>query len=183
MGLLDSVIGSVLNQMGGGSQTGRANSGPLGDLLGGGALGSVLGGALGGALGGRNAGNGGNDGMGSLGKGALGGIGAALLVQVLTSLLQQNGGLGGLLDKLRNGGMGSEADSWVGRGSNMQISPNQLQAALGDQSVAQMAQQTGLDSSTLLESLSAYLPEIINQLTPDGRVPDGFPDDLLGRGR
>ncbi|MES0201213.1 YidB family protein [Mesorhizobium sp. M0011] len=81
------------------------------------------------------------------------------------------GGLGGLLDKLRNAGHGNAADSWVGTGQNQPINANDLGTAIGPQIIREIAQRTGLDEQELLKQLSTALPGIVDRLTPNGQVP------------
>lgn len=81
------------------------------------------------------------------------------------------GGLGGLLDKLRDAGHGSVADSWVGTGQNLPINGNDLGSAIGPQIVREIAQRTGMDEQELLKQLSAALPGIVDKLTPNGQLP------------
>jgi uncharacterized protein YidB (DUF937 family) len=135
--------------------------GGLGDILG-----SVLGGgsAGGGALGG---------GLGDLLKGGLGG---ALAGGAAGSIL--GGGLNDLLKQLQDGGQREAADSWVSKGPNREVAPNDLAGALGADQINMMMQQSGLSRQELLEGLSQYLPGMVDQLTPDGRMPS---DDELRR--
>jgi uncharacterized protein YidB (DUF937 family) len=81
------------------------------------------------------------------------------------------GGLGGLLDKLRDAGHGNVADSWVGTGQNQPINANDLGAAIGPQVIREIAQRTGLNEQELLQQLSTALPGIVDKLTPNGQVP------------
>jgi uncharacterized protein YidB (DUF937 family) len=81
------------------------------------------------------------------------------------------GGLGGLLDKLKDAGHGNVADSWVGTGQNQPIQANDLGNALGPQVIREIAQRTGLNEQDLLKQLSAALPGVVDQLTPNGQVP------------
>ncbi|MER9076792.1 YidB family protein [Mesorhizobium sp. M0904] len=81
------------------------------------------------------------------------------------------GGLGGLLDKLKDAGHGNVANSWVGTGQNQPINPNDLGSALGPQIIQEIAQRTGLNQQELLQQLSAALPGLVDQLTPNGQVP------------
>ncbi|MEI9413790.1 YidB family protein [Mesorhizobium sp. Cs1321R2N1] len=81
------------------------------------------------------------------------------------------GGLGGLLDKLKNAGHGNVADSWVGTGQNQSINANELGNAIGPQVIREIAQRTGLDEQELLKQLSAALPGIVDKLTPNGQMP------------
>jgi uncharacterized protein YidB (DUF937 family) len=137
------------------SMGGRGSSGGgLGDLLGGGGSGGGLGGLLGG---------GGGGGLGDLlsGLGRSGGLSGGGLA----------GGLGGLLDSFNQAGHGDIANSWVGPGENHPIAPNQLADALGPDTVDQLSQRTGMPQQDLLSELSHVLPGVVDQLTPQGRLP------------
>ena len=81
------------------------------------------------------------------------------------------GGLGGLLEKLKDAGHGNVADSWVGTGQNQPINANDLGAAIGPQVIREIAQRTGLNEQELLQQLSAALPGIVDKLTPNGQIP------------
>jgi uncharacterized protein YidB (DUF937 family) len=81
------------------------------------------------------------------------------------------GGLGDLIGKLTAGGAGSQVNSWVGHGENQPIQPGQLGGALGSNVLGELAAKTGMSQQELLAQLSAALPQIINSMTPKGRVP------------
>lgn len=81
------------------------------------------------------------------------------------------GGLGGLLDKLKDAGHGNVADSWVGNGQNQPINANDLGSALGPAVIREIAQRTGLNEQELLQQLSTALPGIVDKLTPNGQIP------------
>jgi uncharacterized protein YidB (DUF937 family) len=138
-----------------------------------GILGNVLGGMLGGATGGMGRQQESNSPLGSI-LGQLGGgsgMGKAALLALAFQLLQQSGGVSGLLDKLRNSGLGEHADSWVGTGQNIAVSPNQLRDAIGPDVIGQLAQRFGVSESQATGSLAQVLPELVNQMTPQGQVP------------
>ena len=82
-----------------------------------------------------------------------------------------SGGLGRLINDLQNNGQGRAAQSWVDRGPNQQIAPGDLQKALGSDELDALTRQTGLSRHDLLEGLSQNLPDFIDQLTPNGRLP------------
>lgn len=112
------------------------------------------------------------------GLGGLGGLlGGVLAGGAAGSVL--SGGLGDLLNKLQQNGHGDTANSWVGPGPNKQISPGDLASALGSDQIDHLASQSGLSREDLLSGLSQQLPEVINHLTPDGRLPTG--EELAGR--
>jgi uncharacterized protein YidB (DUF937 family) len=96
---------------------------------------------------------------------------------VLMSMLggQQGGGtggLGGLLSRFQQAGLGHVADSWVGNGPNQPISPDQLHDVLGEERVRSMADQAGMAPTDFLSQLSQHLPNAVNGVTPDGQLPD-----------
>jgi uncharacterized protein YidB (DUF937 family) len=82
-----------------------------------------------------------------------------------------NSGLGELLDRFKQNGQGETADSWVSKGPNRPVTPSQLQQAVGPDVLASLEQQTGLSREELLARLSRELPAAIDQYTPDGRMP------------
>ena len=81
------------------------------------------------------------------------------------------GGLGGLVDRFRQGGFEDILKSWIGTGENKPIAPNQLQSALGPETVDHLAQETGMPRDDLLAQLSQLLPGVIDKLTPEGQLP------------
>jgi uncharacterized protein YidB (DUF937 family) len=113
-----------------------------------------------------NAGAGMGGGLGDLLKGGLGGL---LAGGAAGSVL--SGGLGDLLKQFQQNGQGEAANSWVSNGPNKQISPDDLGRALGSDQLNALSAQTGLSRDELLAGLSRHLPDAINHLTPDGRVP------------
>jgi uncharacterized protein YidB (DUF937 family) len=105
--------------------------------------------------------------LGDLLRGTLGGVlGGAAAGTVL------NGGLGGLLKQFQENGQGDVAHSWIGTGPNKTISEGDLASALGGDTLNTLSQQTGMGRDDLLEGLRQYLPRLVDQLTPDGRVPN-----------
>jgi uncharacterized protein YidB (DUF937 family) len=81
------------------------------------------------------------------------------------------GGLGGLLNKLQQGGLGNIANSWVGSGQNQQVSPGQLGSALGPSIIKMLSQKSGLSEEEITQQLSQVLPGLVDKLTPNGRMP------------
>jgi uncharacterized protein YidB (DUF937 family) len=81
------------------------------------------------------------------------------------------GGLGGLLEKLQQGGLGDVAKSWVGTGQNQPISPGSLGSALGPSLIKTLAEKTGLSEQEVAAQLSQALPGFVDKLTPQGRLP------------
>ena len=87
------------------------------------------------------------------------------------------GGLGDLIEKFRKGGVEDLIKSWIGTGANKPIAPHQLQHALGPDTVASLERETGMQRDDLLTQLSRLLPDVVDKLTPDGKLPKE--NDLL----
>jgi len=105
-------------------------------------------------------------GLGDVLKGSLGGLlGGAAAGSVIS------GGLGDLMKQLQQSGHGDAANSWVGNGPNKAISPGDLANALGADQIDSIASQSGMSRDDLLKGLSQYLPQVIDHLTPEGRLP------------
>jgi uncharacterized protein YidB (DUF937 family) len=150
MGLLDSILGSVL----GGGQNQNAGQAALINAViqmiankggAGGGLGGLVGSLAGGA---------------AAQQGGMGGL----------------GGLGGLIGALTQGGLGQAASSWVGTGQNQPVSPDQITQALGGGGndggiLAQLAQAAGMSHGEAASGLSQILPGLVDKLTPDGQIP------------
>ena len=155
MGLLDSVLSAVINQQNSQSE-------------------------------GNSSAAGGVDAMGTLGS--LIGLVASnpQLLQVITRMLSNGsaeGGLGGLIGKFQQAGLGGAISSWIGGGPNQHISPDQMTSALGEDTISQIAAQLGLSQGEAAGQLSQLLPEVIDHLTPAGQAPgDGLGNsgDLMG---
>ena len=81
------------------------------------------------------------------------------------------GGLKELLDRFRQNNPNSAADSWVSKGPNQAVSSNELEQALGGERIEWLMAQTGMTKDQLLAGLATSLPDAIDKLTPDGRVP------------
>ena len=145
MGLLDGLLGGVLQSALGGGQQSSGLQGQLINL----ALGMLT-----------------KSGQGAGGAGGAGGGG---------------GGLDQILGQFTQAGLGQQAQSWVGNGPNMPVSPDQLTQVFGQGQIQQWAKQLGVDHQQAAGGLAAALPELINQLTPKGQVPQASElDGLLG---
>lgn len=147
MAILGLLAYKAIKSFGGNQTTpappaGSGLPGGFGNALGGGGLGNVLAGGLGGLLAGGAAGS------------------------VLS------GGLNDLLKQFQQNGLGDAANSWVGTGPNQSVDPNDLAKALGADQLDALTNQTGMSRNELLEGLSQYLPQVVDTMTPDGRLPD-----------
>ena len=98
------------------------------------------------------------------------------LLQIALQLLQQNGGVAGVLDKFRQGGYADQADSWQSAGQNMPLSGNALQEVLGSGTIGQIAGQLGMSHGDAAGGLAQMLPQLIDQFTPNGEIPENHND-------
>jgi len=106
---------------------------------------------------------------GTLGDLLKGGLGNLLAGGASGSVL--SGGLNDLLKQFQQGGQGDVASSWVGSGPNKPIAPKDLASALGADRISALMAYSGMSRDDLLSGLSQQLPEVIDQLTPEGRLP------------
>ena len=134
--------------------------------------------------------------IGALGGGGqAGGGGQSALLNIVMGMLanrsggQQGGvglggGLGDLMAKFQQGGMGDVMSSWIGSGQNMPISGDQLSNVLGPDMLGKIASQLGISHGEAAGQLSQVLPQVVDKLTPNGQVPEGGLGDIgaiLGR--
>lgn len=104
--------------------------------------------------------------------GALGGGDTKKVTENVGGLLDDLGGVGGLVDKFDAGGLGDLAKSWVGTGANKAITPELIAKVLGSGELQKLATRAGITPEQAADGLSKALPEIVDKLTPDGKVPD-----------
>ena len=96
-----------------------------------------------------------------------------LLSEVLGLVNSHPGGLGGLVQSLRQGGLGEAVNSWIGTGQNLPVSADRLQSILGDQRVQALAARLGISPEDARAHLAQLLPAVIDHLTPNGQIPSG----------
>ena len=197
--ILSQVLGSAL----GGAGRGSAGGSPLGGLLGG-----LLGGGRGNPTGGGLEDLGGMGGMGGMGSpgaraqaggglGGLGGLGGMLggaggrgggrnalllmLLPVAMQWVQRNGGLGALLQRFQQAGHGPKVQSWVGTGDNDAVDAGSVREVVGQEELSRLSQQLDVGEDEVASGLADIFPEMVNQLTPAGEVPQDA-DDRLATG-
>ncbi|MDP3609724.1 MAG: YidB family protein [Methylophilus sp.] len=93
------------------------------------------------------------------------------MAQVAMDMLNQHGGLNGVLEKFKEGGLAEQAASWVGKGENLPITAEQIAGVLGNGTLAEMAAKFGIDANSLSAQIAEHLPAIVDKLTPNGEVP------------
>jgi uncharacterized protein YidB (DUF937 family) len=105
------------------------------------------------------------------GGGLLGGMFGGGGLGGLLGNLGGAGALGGLIGQLRQKGLGDKVNSWVSTGQNQPVAPQELEQALGDETLQELEHQTGMPRQQLVSELARELPEAVNEATPQGRVP------------
>jgi uncharacterized protein YidB (DUF937 family) len=115
---------------------------------------------------------GGMMGSGTSAQTAQGAQGGNPMLQMALQMLQQNGGIEGLLAKFQQAGMGQQAQSWIGTGQNMPITPDALSQIFGRGQLSQIAQQMGMSPDEAAGGLSQALPQVVDQMTPGGQIPE-----------
>src|SRR5262249_33662901 len=104
--------------------------------------------------------------------GLLGGIVGAGMVSVVNGVLEQHGGLQGMVNAFEKNGLGPTVKSWVSTGPNQPISPDDVHKVIGPDLLQQLAAKSGLSVQELSQRLAQVLPEAVDKLTPNGAIPN-----------
>lgn len=108
------------------------------------------------------------------------------ILSTITGMLSNDGGqggLGGLVGKFQQAGLGDAMGSWVGSGDNQAVSGDQITSALGNNTISDLASKLGMSQGDAAGQLSSILPGLIDKLTPNGQAPVGGlgnSGDLMG---
>lgn len=100
------------------------------------------------------------------------------MAQAAIDLFNQNGGVEGIVEKFKQGGLAEEAASWVGTGANMTVTSEQVASVLGDGEIANLAAKFGLTPDFISNKIAEHLPNIVDKLTPNGQV-DGESGNVM----
>ena len=100
------------------------------------------------------------------------------MAQVAMEMFNQHGGVNGILDKLKAGGLGDAVASWVGKGENIPVTADQISSALGSGAIANMAAKFGISPDVLSAQIAQHLPTIVDKMTPNGEVEAHSPEML-----
>jgi len=105
----------------------------------------------------------------------LGGSGQGSMMEQVLGLINnpETGGLAGLVETFKNKGMGDAVSSWIGTGENKPVSGEAIANTLGSDKIQAIASALGISGSEASNGLAALLPQVIDHLTPDGKVPEG----------
>ena len=103
------------------------------------------------------------------------GSGQGSLLDSVKGLLTsaETGGLEGLVQKFKDKGLGDTIASWIGTGENKPISQERIQQVLGTGYIQQLATKAGLSTDEISKKLAVILPQVIDNLTPNGKLPEG----------
>lgn len=103
------------------------------------------------------------------------------LLTTVMSLLEQHGGLSGISERFRSNGFGKAIDSWVGPGANLPVDGEDMNTVFGAPMMKDMAEHLGTNQEQATSALATLLPELVDKLTPDGRIPENS-SELLTKG-
>lgn len=95
------------------------------------------------------------------------------VVSGIQKIIEENGGVSGIVQKFKDKGFAEAASSWVGTGENVNISAAEVLKVLGSDSVQELAKNVGLDSEATAGLIGNLLPMVIDKLSPDGKEPGG----------
>ncbi len=110
-----------------------------------------------------------------------GGQGPNPMLRAVIGMIQQHpGGIQGLLGQFQEQGLGDQVASWVGTGQNQDIGAEHVQQALGQDSIAGLAQQLGIGHGEAASGLAQFLPLVIDRLSPQGQLPSQEETDAGG---
>lgn len=111
----------------------------------------------------------------------LGGGGNANLLNSVLSMLtnKEAGGLSSMVKGFQEKGLGDIMSSWISTGKNLPISADQLRNGIGEDNISELAQKAGMSSQDVTSHLTDLLPNLIDKITPDGKIPEG---NLLEKG-
>lgn len=105
--------------------------------------------------------------------GILGGIVGAGMATVVNDILEKHGGLQGVVGEFERNGLGPTIQSWVGTGTNQQISSDDVHRVIGPDLLQQLAAKSGMSVQDLAQKLSQVLPQAVDKMTPGGTIPKG----------
>ena len=96
------------------------------------------------------------------------------LAKGFLDVLQEHGGIDGLVRRFQEQGLGDLIASWISTGPNQPITPEQLARVLDPEQLRELSRQAGVAMARLPEALTALLPTLVDRLTPDGEVPGPY---------
>lgn len=108
--------------------------------------------------------------------------GSKQILEMVTGLVGGGGGLSALVEQFTKAGHGAKAASWVGTGPNEELTGEEVVKALGPEKVDEAARKAGLSHDEAANELAGAIPKVVNELTPEGKVPEReMLDELVGK--
>jgi uncharacterized protein YidB (DUF937 family) len=119
-------------------------------------------------------------------NGLLRGVATAGVAVLVARTVKEHGGLDGMMDTLRQKGLAGAVGSWLGPGENQAVSPDQMRDAIGSDRLEAIGREQGMSGDEVAQQLSQNLPNVVNHLSPDGKLPSEDPfreadDDTVRR--
>lgn len=112
--------------------------------------------------------------------GSLGGNSKSIDYLAIMKWVEQQGGVSGLLEKFRQGGLAEVVQSWIGSGNNLPISAAQVIQIFSGDAVSQLSSKLNMDNNQTADIIAEFLPQIVNKLSPNGEEPQS--NDLMSMG-
>lgn len=100
--------------------------------------------------------------------------------EMMDLVKNQEGGLTGLVSKLKNSGLGEQVSSWIGTGENKNVEPGKLSSALGGNFIQSIASKLGISHEEAENKVADAMPQMVDKLTPNGQVEEG--ENVLSKG-
>jgi uncharacterized protein YidB (DUF937 family) len=93
------------------------------------------------------------------------------LTQAVSKIIEECGGMDGMIKKFQDSGFGDVVQSWIGSSPNKSITPEQVKTVLGTNLITKVADKVGMNPETLATQLATYLPLLVDKLSPEGVIP------------
>jgi uncharacterized protein YidB (DUF937 family) len=103
-----------------------------------------------------------------------GAVGAGLAVAA-SRIIDQHGGVQGVINQMQQHGLGDTVRSWVSTGPNAPITAEQIHQVFGSGTIEDIARRAGMNPQQLTQQLAQFFPQAVDHLTPNGQVPPATP--------
>lgn len=103
--------------------------------------------------------------------GLIGGAVGAGLAVAAQRIIEQHGGVQGVVQQMQQHGLADTVKSWVSTGPNAPITADQIHQVFGSGTIEEIAQRAGMNPQQLTQQLAQFFPQAIDHLTPNGQVP------------
>lgn len=93
------------------------------------------------------------------------------LTQAVSKIIEESGGMDGLIKKFQDKGLGDVVQSWISNTPNKSVTSDQITNVFGPALMQKVASKVGMFPDTLSQQLATYLPLLVDKLSPNGMVP------------